>query len=156
VQIDAKPGVTTVPVPVLQNAPAAPGAPTPAEPQAYWSAQRIAGVSVAGIGVASAIVGAVFGARAISKMSLSNQTCHPMGSSDACDAPGLAARHDAGTAATVSDVTLAVGAAAVVAGAVTFFTAPSGAKTPPSTTAPRIGVGPVGATGAGLVWKGAW
>jgi hypothetical protein len=145
------PGTMTVDVPVLVEAPRQATADTIAAP--YWGPQRIAGVSVAGVGVVSAVVGALFGARALSKSSLSNQTCHPVGASDACDATGLAARHDAKTAATVSDVTLAVGAVGLAAGATVFFTAPAIVKARAGGVAPRIGVG---AAGTRIVLKGAW
>jgi hypothetical protein len=88
-----------------------------------WGGRRIAGVAVAGVGVAGMIAGAVFGGLAIAKHD--EQATHCLKSNPhLCDATGVDLRGQALTMANASNVALGVGAAAIAAGAVLFFTAP--------------------------------
>jgi hypothetical protein len=157
VTVEAKPGATTVRVPALADAPAEKKEAAESSANAgarSWGAQRVAGVAVAGAGVVGVIVGSVFGADAMSKMSASKVSCRPATVADLCNAAGLALRHEAGSAATASTVAFALGAGALAGGAALFFTAPA-PKPSPSGAVARIGVGP-GAAGAAVVIEGAW
>jgi serine/threonine-protein kinase len=84
------------------------------------SAQRVVGLSIAGLGLAGVVVGAVFGLSAKSKADEANAYCD----GPACDAPGLPLRDDARTAASISTVSFVVGGIALAAGGLVFFTAP--------------------------------
>ena len=65
----------------------------------------------------SAGIGTYFGVTAISKWNQSNTDC-PGGR---CGPPGAQEAHDAKTAAGIADVTIGIGAAAIVTGAVLYF-----------------------------------
>ncbi len=152
VTIKPGPGVTTLEVPALQDAPAvlatsdAPAAP-------FWSAQRIAGASVAGAGAAGLVVGGVLGILTLSKTSAA--TAHCSGSSPLqCDPTGLSLESGAATTANVSDVGFALAGAAAITSTVLFLTAPSSA---PKGSARRFQLAPaVGGRTAGLVVGGGW
>jgi hypothetical protein len=112
------------------------------------SGQRIAGAVVAGVGVAAVVVGGVVGLVAKGKYndSLSNcETSNP----NLCSQPGLSQRDDARSAGDAASVLMIAGAAAVVAGAVVWFTAPSSRPA----SAAWVQVSP---TLGGLVARGAW
>ena len=89
-----------------------------------WGAQRIAGVAVGGAGVVGLVVGAVFGARAISKNSESKAECSPTDPT-LCNAAGAALRGEVKTAGTISTVAVVVGGVFVAGGLVLVLTAPS-------------------------------
>lgn len=153
VRIEVGSSSTSVDVPVLELAPADPAAAPP-----FWSGQRIAGASVGGVGVVGLVVASVFGARAMSRMSASKQSCTPAQPADICDAAGLAARHDAKTAGTISTASFVVGGLAAAAGVVVFFTAPSSSSTSSSTTTgrgPRLMI-TAAAGGPALALEGGW
>ena len=102
------------------------------------SPQRTIGYVVGGVGIASVIVGAIFGVRAITLRSESDDKC---GDGDACpDTPegheGLEANEDAQTSATVANVLVGVGLGLVGVGLVVVLTAPSESESA------RIRVGP--------------
>jgi serine/threonine-protein kinase len=86
--------------------------------------QRLIGLVVAGVGVVAVGVGAVFGLSAISQLNDSNSSghCHP---DNHCDPTGIQMRSDASSSATLSTIFVGAGAAALVGGAVLYFTAPS-------------------------------
>jgi serine/threonine-protein kinase len=88
---------------------------------------RIAGVSLAGVGVLSLGVGAFLGLTASATYDDSNRDgrCLP---TNECNAAGKDLRSRAGGLATASTVAFGVGGAALAVGAVLFFTAPRGAK----------------------------
>lgn len=156
--VPATPGGMTVVIPALEAAPIE--APKPAavaaEPQEFGGGtRRTAGFVVGGIGVAGVIVGGVFGALTLSKTSDSKAYCST-GSPIQCDPTGLQLRTDAKGLAKVSDIGLAMGSAALVAGIVLFVTAPTG-KAPSKASALRMQVGPtVGSASGGLLLRGEW
>ncbi|KYF55572.1 hypothetical protein BE08_28740 [Sorangium cellulosum] len=86
-------------------------------------------------------VGAVFGLRAIGKKGDATAYCDE---ANVCSAEGIRLQKQGATAGTISTVAFLVGAAALGAGAVLVFTAPSSG---PSSSAPRatLGVVPGGA-----------
>ena len=124
------------------------GAVTPEAPASSGATQRIIGFSVGGVGIVLAGVGTIFGVQALSKSSDVKSVC----SVQRCTDPAVVAKNeDAKTAADISTVTLSIGAAAVVAGLVLVFTAPSR----PSPTALRV-MPAVGPGVAGLTFAGAF
>jgi serine/threonine-protein kinase len=132
--------------PTTVSAPPLAPAPPPPEPSSIESAsvapvdassspgswKRPAGLVAAGVGVVALGVGTYFGVSAISKSSDAKGRCTP---SSCTDAGAVRENDDAKTAATVADVTIVAGIAALGAGAFLFFTAPAGA---PRTTALRV------------------
>ncbi len=141
---DATPTPSPTPAPVPSPAPApipestspAPETPRPASDPA--ATRRWVGVGVAVAGVAGVALGAVFGLGAKSKLAQSNQDDH-CDKADTCDPTGLALRHDASSAATLSTVMFVVGGVALAGGAVLYFTAPRPAATMGLVVAPRSG-----------------
>ena len=142
------PPVDNPPPPPIDHPPPPPGGDVGPSP---GGGQRIAGLTVAGVGVASLIVGTAFGAVASSKWSASNAEgrCNP-DSTTCLDPSGPGLRSDAFTAATISTVTFIAGGVLVAGGLVLFFTAP---KAPAKTG--LLHVTPlVGAQGGGLLLDG--
>ena len=84
--------------------------------------RRTIALVTGGVGVAALGVGGVFGGLAIAK---NNQSMSGGCNGDLCNAAGLSLRQNAQSDATISDIVLGVGAAAVVAGVVLWVTAPS-------------------------------
>ena len=126
---------TLHPLPVAppQPPPAAPPAPAPASfaptsqgapPPGVDSAQgltggQIAGIVIAGAGVASLAVGTVFGINAISKNDDAKKHC-PRG--NVCDDPtGASLSKQANDDAVVANITVGLGAAALVGGGLLYF-----------------------------------
>ncbi|MGK3991974.1 tetratricopeptide repeat protein [Sorangium sp. So ce1024] len=105
------------------------------------SPRRTAGWISAGAGVVGIGVGAVFGLRAIGKKGDATAYCNE---ANVCSAEGIRLQKQGATAGTISTVAFLVGAAALGAGAVLVFTAPSSG---PASSAPRatLGVVPGGA-----------
>jgi serine/threonine-protein kinase len=166
VSVAAGPGTTTLRVPALAAAAAAPVAavtppvgaaeaaagPTPA---AGWSTQRKVAVGVGGVGVVGIVVGSVFGAMTLSKTSAGNQHCGA-GDKPFCDPDGLSLLKGATTTANISNVALAVGGAAVIGGVVLFLTAPAGGA-PAKAESARLKVLPgVGPGSGGIFVQGVW
>jgi hypothetical protein len=87
------------------------------------SAMRIAGASIASAGLVAVAAGTFFAFRAKSTYDESNSSGHCLKDNE-CDATGLKNRNDAFSMATVATVGIALGAAALVGGAVLFFAAP--------------------------------
>lgn len=89
------------------------------------NAQRIAGITVAGVGVAAVIVGGVYSLQAKSVYDQANSGspphCLP---NNECDAIGKSDRSRASSMALVATVAMGAGAAGAIAGAVLFFAAP--------------------------------
>jgi hypothetical protein len=87
------------------------------------NAQRGIGIGVASVGVASLIVGGVFGMLAKSKNdeALDPKNCP---TSTQCNATGISLTDSAKSRALLSTILVAVGGAAVVGGGILFFTAP--------------------------------
>ncbi|WP_434041903.1 tetratricopeptide repeat protein [Sorangium cellulosum] len=122
---------------VAPEAPAAGGGAGPALPPkespqgASSSTWKTAGWISAGVGVVGIGVGAVFGLRAIGKMDDADPYCNEK---NVCAAEGIRLQKQGATAGTISTVAFLVGAAALGAGAVLVFTAPSSG---PASSAPR-------------------
>jgi hypothetical protein len=152
VSIAPGPGVTTVQVPALQDAPQA-VAPTAPEPAPFWSTQRIAGVAVAGVGVAGLAVGAALGGVVLSKTSNLRSTGECNADLTVCNATGLPLRQSAQTMAHGSTAALVVGGAALAAGIVVFAVAPSGHAAAPANGV-RVTVGPVAGAEMGVLVRG--
>jgi len=170
ITLEAGPGTTTVRVPALTPAAVAKvEAPPPvatiptaqeAKPEAGWSTQRNVALGVGGVGVAGVVLGAVFGAMTLSKTSAAKDHCSAT-TPPQCDPEGLTLYGDANTTANVSNVGLAVGGAAVIAGVVLFLTAPSGETAAPAAAAgsarvkvralPVVGLG-----STGVLLQGVW
>jgi hypothetical protein len=122
------------------------GAPAPAAATADTAAQdaraktqRTAAVIVSGVGVASIIVGSVFGLTAISKNHDSNSNGHC--DATGCDPTGTSLRNTALGDATASTVTFIVGGALAAAGITLFLTAPK-SKAPATGLEVQPAVGP--------------
>jgi hypothetical protein len=123
-------------------------------PAPFWSTQRIAGTTVGAAGVVGVVIGSVFGTITLSKASASKSHC--AADLSTCDPTGGLLQQQAHTTADVSDAAFAIGGAAIIAGVVTFVTAPSGGAAPAASGA-RISIGPVaGAQMTGLIVQGGW
>ena len=96
----------------------------PAEPPSpTGSTQRGIGLAVAGVGVASLVVGGVFGMLAKSKNdeALEPKNCP---TPTMCTAAGISLTDSAKSKALISTILVAVGAVGVIGGGILFFTAP--------------------------------
>lgn len=121
-----------------------------------WSAQRIAGIAVGGVGLVGIAVGAVLGGIAIAKNSASKANCD---TSDPrlCSPAGADARLAAGGMADASTAMFIVGGVAVATGLTVLLTARKGGEHKPKVgglrwleAAPLVGAGTAGLTlGAG-------
>ena len=131
--------------------PATDATPPPASPDTSTpgSWKRPAGWIVGGAGLAVVGVGAVFGVMAITKSSDAKSKCS---TSSCTDPAAVSENQDAKTSATVSDVAIGVGVAAVAVGAWFLFTAPSA----PSASAALPIVPFVGREQAGIALIRAW
>jgi hypothetical protein len=89
--------------------------------------RHVIATALAGAGVATAIVGLVVGHRTYIEVDRSKAHCSMPSPSSMleCDPQGASDLDAAGTDATASDVIVGIGAAAIVAAAVVWFTAPS-------------------------------
>jgi serine/threonine-protein kinase len=144
----AAPAPTTpegAPPPPPSGPPAAPAPP----PSSGGAGQRIAGAVVAGVGVISLGVSGVFALSAKSKYNDSLDNCET-GNPNLCSTTGLSQRSDARSAGNLATVFVGVGAAAVVAGGIIWFTAP---RSSPSSSSATLQVMP---TLGGVVARGAW
>lgn len=136
---------STIDVPSLEDAPEAPVA-AGAQPSSEGRTQRIAGVTVASVGVVGLIVGAVFGAISMSHKSEAEPYCN---GNDCTDQQGVDAKHSAVVTGNISTVSFVVGGLLVAGGGVLWFTAPKAR----STQNAKVGVGLFGASfGAGGTW----
>jgi len=130
---------------VVFERPASAGDPAPGGSEAPGSAARTAAFVSGGAGLAGLGVGALFGVLAITR----NSAAH-CNAANVCENPE--ARRDAQGVATVSTVGFIAGGVLLAAGAVLWFTAPSGEASPA-----RVGLGlsPLLAPGtAGLSLRG--
>lgn len=152
VEVEAKPGITTISVPLLVAPP-----PPITQPVSGWTTQRKIAVGLGGVGVAGVVIGAVFGAQAAAKSSDLDAHCQP-GSPRRCDAQGITLHGDGLTAANVSNVAFAAGGAALIAGGLLFLLGPSPAKEPAKPgSALRVELGPTVTGAAQGIWiRGAW
>jgi hypothetical protein len=121
------PSARTVELPQLAPAPQAPPRQPTAPPAAdgtRGSTQRNAGLLLGGVGLAGLAVGGFFGYRAYDKNKSSKSECRTE-APNACSPEGTSLRADAASAAKLSTIITASGAALVVGGATLVFTAPS-------------------------------
>jgi serine/threonine-protein kinase len=120
--------------------------PESAPPQPRGSAQRATGLVVASAGLVGVAIGTFYAFRAKSAYDSSNKDGHCLADNE-CDATGKDDRSSAKSMATVATVAMGVGAAALAAGAVLYFTAPSDAA--------RVALAPaVDTRGASLAFLG--
>lgn len=152
-RVEASPGTMTVSVPALGAAKLSGGGAVPGEEKG-GGAQRTAGIALGGIGVAGVVIGSVFGGLVVAKKGDLKDHCLPADPRK-CDADGVAIWRDANTKANVANVAFGVGGAALIAGAVLFFTAPRMDAGKPGSA--RIGLVPGVAAEARGVWlRGEW
>jgi hypothetical protein len=122
------PAARTVELPQLASAPQAPSlqaTPSPALDRAPGSStQRNAGLVLGGVGLVGLAVGGFFGYRAYERNKSSKAECRTE-EPNACSAQGTSLREDAASAAKLSTIITASGAALVVGGATLVLTAPS-------------------------------
>jgi hypothetical protein len=165
----------SIAVPALEAAPqeAAPPAPAPVQPapapaptagadasSGTGGTQRMLGIVIGGVGVLGLGTSAVFAVLAKNKYNDSLQGCPT--NPNVCSQTGVSQRNDALTFGNVASVAFGVGAAALAGGAVLWFTAPSGARPSPSSSASsasgaRVGIAPMVASGVGgAVLRGTW
>ena len=131
VTVPADASTHTVSVPLLEAAASAPKPANVLAAKTHSRARRTAVYVSFGVGGAGAVLGSVFGLRAISKNDQSNKPDQCNG--DACLPSGGSLRHDARSAGTISTVAFAVSGAALATGVVLLLTdkkdeAPSGAQ----------------------------
>lgn len=115
------------------------------------STRRTLGLTLAGVGVAGIVSGAVFGIVTLSKKSSIDDACG--GNAGACTAPRGSVDSDrdaASTTATISTASFIAGGIALLGGAALYFTAPS-ATTGKVTVAPSVA-----RAGTGLGLEGSW
>jgi len=143
-------GMMTIapPVPSASPAPppAAPPAPEPAG-SSSWSGQKTFALVAGGVGVLGLVLGSVTGAQAFSKWSDAKNQCNggcPPGG------PADTTKNDAQTAATVSTAAFVVGGLGIAAGAVLWFTAPSGRSQGQLQVSPSVGPQTAGLTVRGV------
>jgi len=125
----------------LQGEPASPAS---AEP---GNGRKTIALVTGGVGVASVVVGSVFGLVASSKWSSAKNAC---GGGCGLDAPAQGEKNSAASDATVSTVGFVVGGALVAGGLALWFTAPTG---PSGSTGLRIAPA-LGSGEAGMVLAG--
>jgi hypothetical protein len=123
VKLDALADDTPPPVAQPPPPPAPPPPPPPPPPEKYWSGQRILGAAIGGIGIAGLGIGTYFGVDTLSKKDERDASGNCTG--EICNAAGLQLHEEAQTSAVISTIAIGVGAAALIAGAYLFFTAPS-------------------------------
>jgi len=149
------PPLTPPPAPAPPSSAATPGAGAPLAPAAdhaasdsAGSSQRTLGVVAASVGVAGLIAGGAFALVAKSKYNDSLHDCEAA-NVNLCNRAGFDERGDARTFGDVATVSVAVGAAAFVAGGVLWFTAPRG-------VAPTVGRVAILPSLGGAVVQGVW
>lgn len=125
----------SVEVPLLEAAPepepepvVGPVRPGPKEPppppEEFWNTSRIAGVTLAGVGVVTMAVGGVFGYSALTKQSDSDAYCS---GSTCTDQRGVDLSKDATRNANIANITIGAGALVGAVGALLILTGGSGA-----------------------------
>ena len=110
--------------------------------------QRIVAVGVGGLGVAGVVLGSIFGLDAKSTWAEAKSQCtsYPHG----CRDDGVALGVDADRAATMSNISFAIGAVGLAGGAVLWLTAPSAASSQSGRGAPIL----VGFDGRQILLRG--
>jgi hypothetical protein len=156
--LEAAPVQAPPPAPVQPAPPPAPS-PAPVAPAdtSTGSSQRILGVVVGSAGILGLGASAVFAVVAKNKYNDSLQNCPT--NPDVCNKTGVSQRDDALTFGNVASVALGVGAAALVGGAILWFTAPSAPSPAPSSASSGVRVGATPMVGLGVggaVVQGTW
>jgi hypothetical protein len=149
--VDATAAAAT-PVPAPGSSSTPPSTPPPTEENSApgsGGTQRVIGAVVAGVGVVGLGVGAVFAILAKSKYNESKENGQCPNDPNICSATGVSERDTARSDGNVATVALSVGAAALVAGGVLWFTAAHG----PRPTSGSLQVSP---TLGGFVARGSW
>jgi hypothetical protein len=118
------------------------------EPSTTGNAQRIVGVTVAGLGLAGVAVGSYFGLRVRSKLDEASPHCN---ADNVCDQAGFDAREDALTSARVSDIAFVAGGVLLAGGVVLFLAAPKARRSASFGVAPTVGLNE-----AGVVARASW
>lgn len=133
--------------PPVVTPPANPPPPDPYEPPptedspSSGSSQRTIGLVVGGVGVVGLAIGGVFALKAQSKNDDSKNECLA-NDENQCSARGVELRDEARSAGNVATVAGGLGLAALIGGAVLYFTAPSGKSgSEARARVPRVGVG---------------
>lgn len=148
IDVPARAQEIVVSVPELEIDKQAAGAVTPAaasssaapgtEDSRPGDGQRTAGVVLAGVGVAGAIVGSVFGFVSLSKLSDAEKECAPP-DFKLCSAKGVEDGDSAQSAGNASTVAFIAGGLLLTGGLVLYFTAPSGKRVALSPSVSRHG-----------------
>jgi len=126
--IDVKPGAQiVVELPELEKESTAAvqsgAAPDSASSSKSGNTQRIAAVAVGSVGIVGIAVGSIFGLKAIANWDDVKSHCRNYPND--CDGEGMSLQDSASSAATLSNIAFAVGAAGIAGGAILWFTAPS-------------------------------
>ena len=118
------------------NVPVASGAsPAPApQPASGGGTQKTVGYVVGGAGIVAAVVGSIFGARAIGRNSDSKKSCRD-DDPNLCSSTGVELRNDARSAAKVSTFAFVASGALVATGLTLVLTAPSSSEAAPTPAA---------------------
>ncbi len=95
-----------------------------APPKDSGATRKLIALAVGGVGIAAATTGFIFGARANSDLNKSESRCE----GNVCDQAGVDLVADAKSSANISTVLVSLGGAALIAGGVLWFTAPSSSK----------------------------
>jgi hypothetical protein len=146
-------GISSVPTSATSTARPIP--PPPAAdtgPPAPGGTQRMLGFVVGGLGVAGVGASAILALVAKAKYNDSLPNCEP-NNPDLCGSTGLQQRSNARTLGDAATVSLGVGLAAIVAGGILWWTAPSGTAAPAGSAATRVRIEP---TLGGVSLRGAW
>ena len=130
------------------SAPVAGTASPETSPPRSGTGQHVAGAVVAGVGVVAVAVGGIVALVAKGKYNDSLANCETS-NHDSCTGTGVSQRDDARSAGDAASVLMIAGAAAVVAGGIVWFTAPSSRPA----TAAWVQVSP---TLGGIMARGAW
>jgi hypothetical protein len=145
---------SSVSVPELEKLPPPPSKPPADKPRPApepvdddGSTQRLIGFVVGGVGIAALGVGGYFGLRAIDKANQSDEHCN----GSLCDRAGLDLNDEADQAATIANVSMAIGVAGIGIGTYLVLSAPGGKER--RTTALSASAGTNGAT---VLLSGAW
>jgi hypothetical protein len=139
---------------VVPTASASAGTPGPAVATPKYPWMRPSGIAVASVGVAALVVGAVFGARAVSFGNEAKKGCSP---SLVCTDAAFAAVQEGRSSATAADILLGLGTGFSAVGAVFFIAGGVTTTSPPAAGAARVApVARISASGATFGLEGAW
>ena len=152
VRVETDGSTASVEVPVMEVATQG----TPVSSAGFWSPRRTTGVIVGSMGIVGLLVGAVAGGMALSRASSAEPHCQFRADTTACDPTGLSLRSEGRTIANVSNVALAIGGGALVAGVVLFATAPGAPGGRPGSAFRLHGLPVIGTAGGGISIEGAW